>query len=302
MIYGKTGQLSRCLVVNALKYGFRPIVIGRPEVPIDDFHAISCRIKEYKPDIFINASAYNDVEGAESDYESAHIVNTIGPMLMARAANKFGIPIIHISTDYVFSGDKNLPYKEDEEASPINKYGLSKLLGEAKVKEENDNHVIIRTSWVFSPFAKNFMKTILENAKNDNSPMHFVSDQYNIPTSGLSLAKNILQIAKKLINEPDNKEIKGLFHISSLGIASRADYATQIFLKAKEYNLPYCEVIPVESSFFPSEVKRPKYSALDSTKVTKTYNIELKNWRDEIDEVFELNYKKTSSFDKHLDI
>ena len=291
MIYGKTGQLSQCLVSNAFKYGFRPIIIGRPECPIDDFASIAKKIKEYKPDIFINASAYNDVNGAQNDIESAQRVNTEGPALMARAAQLANIPIIHVSTDYVFSGEKNIPYTEDDEANPINEYGKSKFQGEISVANETQNYAIIRTSWVFSQFAKNFMKTILEKAKNDNSPMHFVNDQYNIPTSGLSLARNILQIAKKLINEPDNKEIRGIFHLSSLGIASRADYAKYIFLKAKEYNLPYCEVIMVESSFFPTEVKRPKYSALDSTKIAKTYNIELKNWRDEIDEVFELNYK-----------
>lgn len=288
MIYGKTGQLSRCLVVNALKYGFKPIIIGRPEVSIDDYDAILCKIKEYKPDIFINASAYNDVEGAQDDYEKAHVVNAIGPMLMARAANEFGIPIIHVSTDYVFSGDKNSPYNEDDETNPINKYGLSKLSGEVRVKEENENHVIVRTSWVFSPFSKNFMKTILENANNNSSPMHFVSDQYNIPTSGISLAKNILQVAKKLVNEPNNKEIRGIFHITSLGIASRAEYAKYIFLKAKEYGLPHSEIIPVDSSYFSVKTKRPKYSALACTKITNRYNIILKNWQNEIDEVFKL--------------
>lgn len=287
MIYGKTGQLSQCLVSNAFKYGFRPIIIGRPECPIDDFASIAKKIKEYKPDIFINASAYNDVEGAESDYDTAYKVNAIGPMLMARAAKKANIPIIHVSTDYVFSGEKNSLYNEEDEPDPINKYGLSKLAGEKKVALENDNHVIIRTSWIFSPFGKNFLKTLLEIAKK-NQQINMVADQYNIPTSGIDLAKNILEISKQLIPEPDNKELRGVFHVCSHGISSRADYAKYIFHKSKEHGLPYSEITQVESTFFNSNTKRPKFSAMDCSKFQRIFGINIKNWQDTMDEVFTL--------------
>lgn len=286
MIYGKTGQLSRCLVAKSLKYGFRPIVIGRPEAPIDDLEAISKNIKMFSPVIFINASAYNDVDGAQNDFENAKLVNSTGPMLMARAAKMANIPFIHVSTDYVFSGDKDIPYKENDETNPINAYGESKLLGEINIAKETDNHVIIRTSWVFSPFAKNFVKTLLARAKQDNSPINMIKDQYNTPTSGIDLAKIILEVATRLINEPDNKEIRGIFHVTSQGIASRLEYAQYIFQKAKEFGLPYCEINPVESSFFQTQIKRPKFSALDTSKIKQIYGVEIRKWRDAVDEVF----------------
>ena len=294
MIYGKTGQLSRCLLVNALKYGFRPIVIGRPETPIDDYEAISKRINEYRPDIFINASAYNDVEGAETEYDIAYKINANGPMLMARAAKNANIPIIHVSTDYVFSGEKNTPYSETDETNPINKYGISKLLGEKKVLEENDDHVIIRTSWVFSPYANNFVKTILKKAKENSEPMYMVDDQYNIPTSANDLARSILSVAKKLINEPNNHEIRGIFNVTSNEVTSRLEYAKYVLEKAEEYRMPFCEIIPVNSSFFKSNVKRPKFSALDNTKVKRIYCIDIPCWKNGIDET--LHILKNTNF------
>ncbi len=287
MIYGKTGQLSQCLVVKALRHGFKPIVIGRPTSEVDDFEAISKRIEEYRPDIFINASAYNDVDGAESDYDTAYKVNAIGPMLMARAAKNANIPIIHVSTDYVFSGDKNSLYIEEDEPNPINKYGLSKLAGEKKVAMENDNHVIIRTSWIFSPFGKNFLKTLLESAKT-NKKINMFAEQYNIPTSGIDLAKNILEISKRLIRDSDNKELRGVFHVCSQGIASRTDYAKYIFHKSQEHGLPYSEIKQVESTFFNSNTKRPKFSAMDCSKFQRIFGINIRIWQDTMDEVFTL--------------
>lgn len=294
IIYGKTGQLSQCLAVNSLKYGFRPIVIGRPNTPVDDFEAISKRIEEYRPNIFINASAYNNVDGAETDYETAYEVNAIGPMLMARAARNAKIPFIHVSTDYVFSGEKNTPYTETDETNPINKYGLSKLLGEKKVQEENDDHVIIRTSWVFSPYANNFVKTILKKAKENSEPMYLVEDQYNIPTSANDLARSILSIAKKLINEPNNHEIRGIFNVTSNEVTSRLEYAKYVLEKAEEYGMPSCEIIPVESNFFSSKVKRPNFSALDNTKVKRIYGIDIPCWKNGIDET--LHILKNTNF------
>lgn len=288
MIYGKKGQLSQCLVVNALKYGFRPIIIGRPETSIDDFEAISKRIKEYRPDIFINASAYNDVEGAETNYDTAYEVNATGPMLMARAAKASGIPIIHVSTDYVFSGGKNSPYNEDDETRPINKYGKSKLAGEEKVKEENYHHIIIRTSWVFSPYASNFLKTIINKSALSSEALNMADDQYNIPTSGLELAKIILEISRKIIANKVDSELFGTFHVTSAGVINRLEYAQFIMKKAKELGLHYSEVIPVKASYFNSKAIRPLYSALDTSKVINTFGVEIVDWRKAIEDVMDI--------------
>lgn len=288
MIYGKKGQLSQCLVVNALKYGFRPIIIGRPETSIDDFEAISKRIKEYRPDIFINASAYNDVEGAETNYDTAYEVNATGPMLMSRAAKASGIPIIHVSTDYVFSGEKNTPYKEEDKTNPINKYGQSKLLGEEKVKEENNNHVIIRTSWVFSPYASNFLKTIINKSAQTKDALKMADDQFNIPTSGLELAKIILQISRKIIANKGDLALLGTFHVTSSGVINRLEYAEYIMEKAKQSGLPYSEIIPVKASSFNSKATRPLYSALDTSKVINSFDVEIVDWRKAIEDVINI--------------
>ena len=288
MIYGKTGQLSRCLVSNAFKYGFRPIVIGRPETIIDDFEAISKRINEYRPDIFINASAYNDVEGAETGYDTAYEVNAIGPMLMARAAKNTNIPIIHVSTDYVFSGEKKTPYAETDETKPINKYGLSKLHGEKKVQEENDNHVIIRTSWVFSPYANNFLKTILNKSAQSAEALNMADDQFNIPTSGLELAKIILEICRKIIANVADMDLFGTFHVASAGVINRFQYAERIMKKAKELGIPYSNIVPVKAASFNSKALRPLYSALDTKKVVNTFGVEIVDWSKAIDDVMNI--------------
>ncbi len=268
-----------------MKYGFRPILIGRPDTPIDDIDKIRQKISEYKPSVFVNASAYNDVEGAEDDFDNANIVNAIGPMLMAKAAKEADIPIIHISTDYVFSGEKNTHYKESDETNPLNKYGMSKLSGEENVRLNNDKHVIIRTSWVFSPYSNNFLKTILNKAKQSSEPINMANDQYNIPTSGFELAKIILQISQKIASKENNKDHYGIFHVTSNGVINRGQYAKYIMDKAKELGLSHSEINYVAADFFKSKAKRPKYSALDKNKVVDTFGFAIVNWDKAIDEV-----------------
>ena len=288
IIYSKTGQLSQCIFNNAKDFGFTPLVIGRPEFPIDDFEKFFDFFKETKPSIIINCAAYNDVEGAEKNFEEAKLVNSHGPQIMARAAKAHDIPIIHISTDYVFDGNKNTPYLETDETNPINAYGKSKLLGEINVQKETENHAIIRTSWVFSPYSNNFLKTILAKAKQSLEPIDMVSDQINCPTSGIDLAKIILKIAQMVLLEPENKSLRGIFHATSFGVVSRFEYAKFILETARKYGLPSVEIRPISSDSLITTAKRPKYSALDTSKIIRTFGIELKDWRDGVIETIKI--------------
>ncbi len=296
IIYGKTGQLSQCICAIAKEFDFNPIIIGRFEAQIDDLQKFELIFEKYKPLFFINCSAYNDVEGAEREINIANKVNSIGPQIMARCANLFNVPFFHISTDYVFGSNNNKPYKETETTCPLNAYGKSKLDGEQNVINAAKKHIILRTSWIFSEYGNNFLKNILNKAQKSTSAIEMDSVQINCPTYGIDLARIILSMAQKILTNPNNNDLYGVFHATSNDEVSRFEYAKYIMDKAKENGLKSVDIIANLNSFNAGSAKRPIYSVLDSTKLYEIYGLKIPNWRigiiEAIKKLYLLNIKE----------
>lgn len=224
------------------------------------------------PDLVINCAAYTAVDKAEDDFENAYRINAIGAKNISEICKKHNIPLIHISTDYVFDGTKNLPYHEEDTVNPLSVYGKTKLQGEIFIQDSGANYVIIRTSWLYSEFGNNFVKTILRISR-EKEFLKVVNDQIGNPTYAGDLAEVILIIAKKYLSDEFFKF--GIYHYSNEGQCSWYEFACEI-LKIKSINTP---VYPVGSSEFPSKVNRPKYSVLDKTKIKNAFQLQINDWR-----------------------
>lgn len=275
-ITGGSGQLSRSLVDILDKEGVPYIAWSHKDLDVADDSSISV-IKETSPDLLINCAAWTNVDAAEEFPEKATRVNQVGPRNMARAAKELKIPLIHISTDYVFSGESRQPWNTDSKTEPMSTYGLSKLLGEKEIsKNMHADFYILRTAWLYGPYGRNFSKTILKKALTSKDSINVVSDQIGQPTTTKSLAEQIFKVAKQKIPS-------GTYHATNTGQASWWDFAREIFELAGE------DVERVRSSTsenFPSKVKRPKYSVLDQSAWSKVGLETMPEWRRALKEVF----------------
>ena len=275
-ITGGSGQLSRSLVDLLDKEGVPYIAWSHKDLDVADDSSISV-IKETSPDLLINCAAWTNVDAAEEFPEKATRVNQVGPRNMARAAKELKIPLIHISTDYVFSGQSRQPWSTDSKTEPMSTYGLSKLLGEKEInKNMHADFYILRTAWLYGPYGRNFSKTILKKALTSKDSINVVSDQIGQPTTTKSLAEQIFKVAKQKIPS-------GTYHATNTGQASWWDFAREIFELAGE------DVERVRSSTsedFPSNVKRPKYSVLDQSVWSKVGMETMPEWRRALKEVF----------------
>ena len=275
-ITGGSGQLSRSLVDLLDKEGVPYIAWSHKDLDVADDSSISA-IKETSPDLLINCAAWTNVDAAEEFPEKATRVNQVGPRNMARAAKELKIPLIHISTDYVFSGQSRQPWSTDSKTEPMSTYGLSKLLGEKEINKNMDgNFYILRTAWLYGPYGRNFSKTILKKALTSKDSINVVNDQIGQPTTTKSLAEQIFKVAQQ--NIPS-----GTYHATNTGQASWWDFAREIFELAGE------DVERVRSSTsedFPSNVKRPKYSVLDQSAWSKVGMETMPEWRRALKEVF----------------
>lgn len=275
-ITGGSGQLSRSLVDLLDKEGVPYIAWSHKDLDVADDSSISV-IKEMSPDLLINCAAWTNVDVAEEFPEKATRVNQVGPRNMARAAKELKIPLIHISTDYVFSGKSRHPWSTDSKTEPMSSYGLSKLLGEKEITKSLDvNFYILRTAWLYGPYGKNFSKTILKKAITSKEPINVVDDQIGQPTSTRSLAQQIFKVAKSRVPS-------GIYHATNTGQASWWDFACEIFALAGE---DVERVRPLTSEDFPSKVKRPKYSVLDQSAWSKVGMETMPEWRRALKEVF----------------
>jgi dTDP-4-dehydrorhamnose reductase len=275
-ITGGSGQLSRSLVDLLDKEGVPYIAWSHQDLDVADESSISV-IKENSPDLLINCAAWTNVDAAEEFPDKATRVNQVGPRNMARAAKELKIPLIHISTDYVFSGKSRQPWSTDSKTEPMSSYGLSKLLGEKEITKSLDvNFYILRTAWLYGPYGKNFSKTILKKAITSKEPINVVDDQIGQPTSTRSLAQQIFKVAKSRVPS-------GIYHATNTGQASWWDFACEIFALAGE---DVERVRPLTSEDFPSKVKRPKYSVLDQSAWSKVGIETMPEWRRALKEVF----------------
>ncbi|MBD9455597.1 dTDP-4-dehydrorhamnose reductase [Rhizobium sp. RHZ02] len=277
-VTGKQGQVVSALLERGSVAGVEIVAVGRPELDLVDRASIRAVFSQIKPDVIVSAAAYTAVDKAESEEELAFVVNAEGPTAIAEVAKGLGIPIMHLSTDYVFSGDKQGLYVETDATGPVSAYGRSKLAGEQGIAAANPNHVILRTAWVYSPFGANFVKTMLRLAETRDA-LNVVADQRGSPTSALDIADAVIAIAKRLSADND-ENLRGIFHLTGSGEATWADFAEAIFAGLKTKNGKVVSVGRITTADYPTPAKRPANSRLSNDKLKQTYGIVLPDWKE----------------------
>lgn len=274
LVTGRSGQLVRSLAeVAALMPDVELIAMGRPDFDLAKPQSIRPAILDARPDIVVSAAAYTAVDRAEDEPDLAYAVNVIGAAKVAEAAAELRVPIIHLSSDYVFSGDKPGPYREDDEARPRTIYGHTKLESERAVADSNPRHVILRTSWVYSPFGTNFVRTMLRLAA-DRESISVVSDQWGNPTSALDLADAVLRIsAHPAMNH------SGIYHFSGSGEINWSGFARHVFDISRKNGGPFAAVRDIVTADYPAKAQRPLNSRLANNKFEKTFGWSAPDWQ-----------------------
>lgn len=276
-VTGRRGQVSLALQqLAALDPDIELVAVGRPDMDLTDEPSVRRVLKAVHPDLVVNAAAYTAVDNAEHNPETARAANTLGAAYVAATSLQLGIPIIQLSTDYVFDGDAARPYREGDPTNPLGVYGKTKLEGE-QAAGVNPRHAILRTSWVHSPFGSNFVLTMLRLALT-KSEIGVVSDQIGSPTSALDLASVILDMARTLIGKSGD-ELYGIFHASSQGWVSWADLASFIFEISASNGGPVAAVRSITTADYPTSAKRPRDSRLDCGRLRRSYGLQLPHWR-----------------------
>ena len=280
LIIGSKGQLGSELVRKCKKSNFSFLALDLPEFNITDMSQVEKTLADFKPSIIINASAYTNVDEAETDSKIAFSVNSDGPANLAVSCDKNRIPIIHVSTDYVFDGTKSQPYFESDPVSPLGVYGKSKEEGESKLRSILKQHIIVRTSWLYGTYGNNFVKTMLRLG-NEKEIIKVVSDQYGCPTCAADLAEAVVDISK--IIAQNFKIIWGTYHYCGLGITTWHKFAKTIFEIASQYqNYKVSSVDAITTAQYPTRTKRPAFSALDCGLIKKHFGINTKPWQESL--------------------
>jgi dTDP-4-dehydrorhamnose reductase len=275
---GKHGQLVRSLLEQARGVeGLEIVTAGRPEVDMEVPGALARAIEETAPDAVVNAAAYTAVDLAEDEPERAFRINAEAAGEAAEAARAAGAPILHISTDYVFDGRASGPYAEDSPTNPLGVYGRSKLAGEERVRAASADHLILRTAWVYSPFGRNFLKTMMALAERTEIAK-VVADQKGNPSSALDLADGLLSILQRW-RAGDRIGLGGIYHLAGTGGASWADFAQVIFDECRALGRPAAEVEPIATADWPTKAKRPANSTLDCSKFAADFKHTMPEWR-----------------------
>jgi len=285
LLTGKDGQVGFSLHKKLASLG-EVIATNRDMLDLSDPQAIRIFIDQTLPDIIINPAAYTKVDQAENESELAFQINTEAPQVLAEKASQLHIPIILFSTDYVFDGLKNEPYFEADKANPQSVYGQTKWEGEEAVRQ-NKKHIILRTSWVFSSHGQNFLKMILKLIQEKTS-LNVVSDQIGTPTSSEALADATYKIVETILNDPNFRDF-GTYHMTLEGETDWYRYACFITDEAKRLGLATLmtskDIKPISSDAYPALAKRPLNSRLDTTKIKKTFTLELPHWEAEVKRV-----------------
>lgn len=274
MVTGSSGQMGRQFRELSLTMRSNEFVLlTREDMAIDDIGAVTRQFEKIKPKYFINCAAYTAVDQAETNKDEAYLINGDAPGILAQVAKEYNVPFIHLSTDYVFDGMATVPYKEDHLTEPQNVYGASKLEGEKRVFLLNEDAIVIRTSWLYSEYGKNFVKTMLglmQRKEADN--IRVVSDQIGSPTWTADLANAIISI----LRAPEWKP--GTYHFANDGVISWFDFANAI----REIKGLSCRIDPITTPEYPTPAKRPAWSVLDTNKIQQAYGIKPGYWKDSL--------------------
>lgn len=277
VVTGKNGQVTRALQ-EIRAPGIEIIALGRPDFELAAPESVASALRAAQPDVIVNAAAYTAVDKAESEPDVAFAINAEGARAVAEAAAALSVPLIQLSTDYVFDGAKTAPYSETDPPAPVSVYGASKLAGEAAVAMATPDHVILRLAWVYSPFGANFVRTILRLAETRDE-IAVVADQSGGPTSAHDIAASIAQIGANLVARPAARELRGVFHLSPAGEANWAELAEAILQHSADRGGPSARVRPITTAEYPTAAKRPANSRLDGAKLAAAHGVRLGHWR-----------------------
>ena len=278
LVLGCKGQVGRCLHDQLKNTNYNVIFTSRENIDITDFEKTKIKILDISPDILINATAFTAVDKAEENHKSSKLINHLAVKNIADICNQNNSWLIHISTDYVFDGNSDYPYKEGDQTNPQNQYGKTKLDGEMAIQLSGCKHIIIRTSWVFSEYGNNFLKNIFHLGLERNE-LSIIDDQIGCPTYAQDVSSSIVKIIPQL----KNKEHNGLYHYCGDQRCSWYDFAKKIFNIAKKNNIKIPNIInSIKTSDYLTLAKRPKFSVLDCDKIEKEFGISPSNLDDGI--------------------
>jgi dTDP-4-dehydrorhamnose reductase len=287
VVTGREGQVAASLLqAGQVRSDVQVVAIARPEIDLSRPGTIIDAIVAARPDIVVSAAAYTAVDQAEDEPDLAYAVNAVGAGKVAEAAASLGVPVIHISTDYVFDGKAPNPYVETDATAPIGVYGASKLAGEQAVAALNPHHLILRTAWVYSPFGRNFVKTMLRLAA-DRSEIPVVADQWGSPTSAHDIAGGILQAAATLHRDKGFAGF-GTYHLAGTGYTNWSGFARHVLDASRMCGGPWAQVREIATADYPTRARRPVNSRLSTTKFGAMFGWELPDWRQSTEQVVRL--------------
>jgi dTDP-4-dehydrorhamnose reductase len=280
LVIGSKGQLGHELLIQGNNSGYEILPADLPELDITDKTQVKHWLEKFRPSFVLNSAAYTNVDKAETEIDLAFAVNRDGPANLAEICALFKVPLIHISTDFVFDGKKSSPYIESDPASPLSIYGKSKQEGENEVRSRLKKHIILRTAWLYGVHGQNFVKTMLRLGK-EKEVINVVADQFGSPTSAADLAEAVLQIISKIKDSSDLNW--GTYHYCGHGIITWHKFAKEILNLAKHYiPIKTKNVKPISTAEYPTKAIRPPFSALDCGLIKKNFEISLKPWQDSL--------------------
>lgn len=279
-IFGGGGQVAQELIAACGARGIAARAFARAEADIADADAVARALAAARPGVVVNAAGYTKVDLAERETEEAARANAVGPAVLAKACATAGMPLIHLSTDYVFDGAKAGAYVEDDATAPLGVYGRTKLAGEEAVRAGQPRHVILRTSWLFGPCGHNLLKTVLRLAR-EKDELRFVADQHGCPTATADLAEAILRVAPRLAaGEP----VAGTYHFAGTGATTWHGFVARV-VEAQAPLTGRCpRVVPIATADYPTAARRPANSVLDSGRFTATFGLSARPWQERVDE------------------
>lgn len=278
LLVGANGQVGWEVERRAPEAGFACHALGRADLDITQQEAVLRAVDRLAPALAVNVAAYTAVDRAESEIETAFAVNRDGAAYLAEACASADLPLIHLSTDYVFDGRKQTPYREEDAVAPLGVYGRSKLAGEEAVRRSCTKHVILRTSWIYGIHGHNFVKTMLRLGR-ERETLRVVDDQSGCPTFAGDLARAILTLASRLKSQAWPDSVFGTFHCAGEGATTWFDFARVIFKEASPMLRQVPRIEAIKTADYPTPAKRPPYSVLDCSRLAEVHGIVLRPWR-----------------------
>jgi dTDP-4-dehydrorhamnose reductase len=291
LVFGARGQVGRELVALANARRVPLVGLARAEASITDDQTVRAALDVHRPVAVVNAAGYTAVDRAEREPEAATAANVTGPAVLAAACSDASVPLIHLSSAYVFDGAKKGAYVESDRVAPLGVHGRTKAEGEAKIREAAKRHVILRTSWIYSIYGRNFLKTTLRLA-SERDELKMVADQRGCPTATIDIAEAILVVVRKLVEKPNTS---GTFHFAGAGATTWLGFAEEIVRRQAVFTGRMPKLTPIPAAEYPSAAKRPANSELDSSKFLSVFGFRARPWQERVGEVVAQLLAKTKA-------